>query len=163
MKHNSPLLLMLLPALCLFATATEIRQKTPAPQTSAGGSQSQEAIREILDLERQSKDAAVQRDPTFAQRTLADDYLGITPLGQVITKADTVAARKSGQLRYDSIDISDVVVRVYGNTAVVNGRVDVKGTMAGKDSSGPVLFTRVYVKKDGRWQSVAFQQTPIVP
>ena len=32
-----------------------------------------------------------------------------------------------------------------------------------KDSSGPVLFTRVYVKKDGRWQSVAFQQTPIVP
>jgi len=22
---------------------------------------------------------------------------------------------------------------------------------------------RVYVKKDGKWQSVAFQQTPIVP
>jgi len=23
------------------------------------------------------------------------------------------------------------------------------------------MFTRVYVKKDGRWQSVNFQQTPI--
>jgi len=159
MRHNSALLLMLLPVLCLFARATEIRQKTPAPQTSAGGSQSQEAIREILDLERQSKDAAVQRDPTFAQRTLADDYLGITPLGQVITKADTVAARKSGQLRYDSIDISDVVVRVYGNTAVVTARATVRGIDLGEEFNGSYRFTRVWIRRNGHWQAASYQAT----
>ena len=159
MKHNSPLLLMLLPALCLFATATEIRQRNPSPQASTGGSQSQEATCEILDLERQSKDAAVQRDPTFAQRTLADDYLGITPLGQVITKADTVAARKSGQLRYDSIDISDVVVRVYGNTAVVTARATVRGIDLGEEFNGSYRFTRVWIRRNGHWQAASYQAT----
>jgi len=159
MKHNSPLLLMLLPALCLFATATEIRQKTPAPQTSAGGSQSQEAIREILDLERQSKDAAVQRDPTFAQRTLADDYLELTHLCKVITKPDTVAARQSGQLRYASIDISDVVVRVYGNTAVVTARATVRGIDLGEEFNGSYRFTRVWIRRNGHWQAASYQAT----
>jgi hypothetical protein len=159
MRHNSPLLLMLLPVLCLFASATEIRQRNPSPQASTGGSQNQETIREILDLERQSKDAAVQRDPTFAQRTLADDYLGITPLGQVITKADTVTARKSGQLRYDSIDVSDVVVRVYGNTAVVTARATVRGIDLGEEFNGSYRFTRVWIRRNGHWQAASYQAT----
>jgi hypothetical protein len=33
--------------------------------------------------------------------------------------------------------------------------------VAGKDVDGQVLFTRVYVKKGGSWQSVAFQQTRV--
>jgi hypothetical protein len=158
MRHNSALLLMLLAVLCLFARATEIRQKNPLPQAT-GGSQSQETIREILDLERQFKDAAVQRDPTFSQRTLADDYLGITPLGQVITKADTVAARKSGQLRYDSIDISDVVVRVYGNTAIVTARATVKGIDLGEEFNGSYRFTRIWIRRNGHWQAASYQAT----
>src|SRR5438093_6188233 len=53
-------------------------------------------------------------------------------------------------------------VRVYGNTAMITGKTDVAGTMAGKDTKGQIMFTRVYVKKGGSWQSVAFQQT-LVP
>jgi hypothetical protein len=159
MRHNSPLLLMLVPVLCLLASATEIRQKSPSPQASTRGSQNQETIREILDLERQSKDAAVQRDPAFAQRTLADDYLGITPLGQVITKADTVAARKSGRLRYDSIDVSDLVVRVYGNTAVVTARATVRGIDLGEEFNGSYRFTRVWIRRNGHWQAASYQAT----
>ena len=47
------------------------------------------------------------------------------------------------------------------NTAVITGKVDVAGTMAGKDIKAQIMFTRVYVKKGGQWQSVAFQQTRI--
>ena len=53
------------------------------------------------------------------------------------------------------------MVRVYGNTAVITGKADVKGTLAGNDATGQYMFTRVYVKKGGQWQSVAFQQTRI--
>jgi hypothetical protein len=116
-------------------------------------------MRQILDLERQSKDAAVHRDAEFSQRTLADDYVAITPLGQVITKSDTVAARKSGQLRYDSIEISDVVVRVYGNTAVVTARADVKGRDLGEEFNGPYRFTRIWVRRNGQWLAVSYQAT----
>ncbi len=48
---------------------------------------------------------------------------------------------------------------VYGNTAVITGKANVKGTLGGKDTNGQIMFTRVYVKKGGSWQSVAFQQT----
>ncbi len=95
----------------------------------------------------------------FSQRTLAEDYVAITPLGQVTTKQDTVSARKSGQLRYDTIDVSDMVVRVYGDTAVVTARADVKGHQLGEDFSGPYRYTRVWVRRTGHWQAVSYQAT----
>ena len=128
----------------------------PRPQLDSGD---QATIREILDMERLSKEASLKRDPDFSQRTLADDYVAITPLGQVTTKQDTVSARKSGQLRYDTINVSDMVVRIYGDTAVVTARADVKGHQLGEDFSGPYRYTRVWVRRSGHWQTVSYQAT----
>ena len=160
MIHNRLRLLVLFTVFCLNAWTVDLRQQnSPSAQPTIAGSRDQGTIREILDLERQSKDAAVHRDPEFSQRTLADDYVAITPLGQVITKGDTVAARKSGQLRYDSIEINDVVVRVYGNTAIVTARANVKGTDLGEEFNGAYRFTRVWVRRNGRWLAASYQAT----
>ena len=119
----------------------------------------QAAIREIVDMERQAKEASLRRDVDFSQRTLADDYVAISPLGQVRTKQDSVSARRAGQLRYDTINITDMVVRVYGDTAVVTARADVKGHQLGEDFSGPYRYTRVWVRRSGHWQTVSYQET----
>jgi ketosteroid isomerase-like protein len=119
----------------------------------------QSTIREIVDMERQAREASLHRDPDFSQRTLAEDYVAITPLGQVTTKQDTVSARKSGQLRYEAINVSDMVVRLYGDTAVVTARADVKGHQLGEDFSGPYRYTRVWVRHNGHWQAVSYQAT----
>ena len=119
----------------------------------------QAAIREIVDMERQAREASIHRDAEFSRRTLAEDYVAITPLGQVTTKQDTVSARKNGQLRYDTIDVSDRVVRLYGDTAVVTARLDVKGHQLGEDFSGPYRYTRVWVRRTGHWQAVSYQAT----
>jgi ketosteroid isomerase-like protein len=119
----------------------------------------QTVIREIVDMERQAREASLQRDPDFSQRTLAEDYVAITPLGQVTTKQDSVSVRKNRQLRYDSIDVSDMVVRLYGDTAVVTARADVKGHQLGEDFSGPYRYTRVWVRRSGHWQAVSYQAT----
>ena len=132
---------------------------TLCARTQAGSPPDQESIREVVDLERQAKDAAIRRDVAFVERTLADDYVGIGPLGAVVTKADTVAARKLAQLRYDSFEVSEMVVRLYGNTAVVTARAEVKGSQLGEDFSGPYRFTRVWVRRSGRWQTVSYQAT----
>ena len=116
-------------------------------------------IREVVNMERQARDASLRRDADFSARTLADDYVAITPLGQVTTKQDTLSNRKSGQLRYDTIDVTDMVVRVYGDTAVVTARADVKGHQLGEDFSGPYRYTRVWVRRSGRWQAVSYQAT----
>jgi ketosteroid isomerase-like protein len=128
----------------------------PRPPADSGD---QEAIHEIIEMERQAREASLHRDADFSQRTLADDYVAITPLGMVTTKQDTVSARKSRQLRYDTIDVTDMVVRVYGDTAIVTARADVKGHQLGEDFSGPYRYTRVWVKKTGHWQAVSYQAT----
>lgn len=119
----------------------------------------QETIREIVEMERQAKEASLRRDAEFPQRTLAEDYVAISPLGQVTTKQEALSARKSGQLRYDTIDVSDMVVRLYGDTAVVTARADVKGHQLGEDFSGPYRYTRVWVRRSGHWQTVSYQAT----
>jgi hypothetical protein len=110
-------------------------------------------------MERQAKEASLHRDAEFPLRTLADDYVGITPLGQVTTKQETISARRSGQLRYESMNVSDMVVRLYGDTAVVTARADVKGHQLGEDFSGPYRYTRVWVRRNGHWQAVSYQAT----
>jgi ketosteroid isomerase-like protein len=128
----------------------------PRPGFESG---EQETIRQIVDMERQSKDASLHRDADFPSRTLAEDYVAITPLGQVTTKQETITARRSGQLRYEAMNVTDMVVRVYGDTAVVTARADVKGQQLGEDFSGPYRYTRVWVRRNGHWQAVSYQAT----
>jgi len=116
-------------------------------------------IREILDLENHTKEAALRNDAAFSQRMLAEDYIAIGPQGNVITKSDTLAARRGAQTHYDSMSLSELVVRVYGDTAVVTARVEVKGNNLGEDFSGPYRFTRVWVRRNGQWQTVSYQAT----
>ena len=154
MKHNRARLFVV-----MLALASAAQAKTTRPQANATGPREEEVVREIVDLERQAKDAAIHRDAAFSERTLAEDYVAISPLGQVIGKTETVAARKTAQLRYDSIEVTEMVVRLYGNTAVVTARADVKGRELGEEFSGPYRFTRVWVRRNGHWQTVSYQAT----
>jgi len=147
-------LLALLAAVPAFSA-----QHVPVHPRSSVESGEQASVREVVEMERLSKEASLHRDAEFSQRTLAEDYVAITPLGQVTTKQENVSARKSGQLRYQTIDVSDMVVRVYGDTAVVTARADVKGHQLGEDFSGPYRYTRVWVRRAGHWQAVSYQAT----
>ena len=57
-------------------------------------------------------------------------------------------------VKYDSL-----TVRIYGDVAVLRGIADNTGSMRGFPFSGKIRYTRVFVKRDGRWQAVAMQQT----
>jgi len=101
----------------------------------------------------------VKGDVATLEKQTSDDYTLINMYGQMSGKSQMVDNFKSGKTKLTSNNISDMKVRGYGNTAVITGKADVAGTMAGKDAKGQIAFTRVYVKKGGSWQSVAFQQT----
>jgi len=92
----------------------------------------------------------------------ADDFTLIQGNGAVSTKAETVEGYRSGKSRYQQMDLSDVKVRIYGNTAVVTGIVTYTGEQAGLKNTGiPARFTRVLVKRDGIWKQVVNQSTRI--
>ena len=104
---------------------------------------------------------SLKEDIDAVAKQTADDYTFININGQMSGKAQTLGAIKSGQIKLTQDDLSDMKVHVYGNTAVVQGKADVKGVVAGQPMTGPIAFTRVWVKKGGKWQSVAFQQTKV--
>jgi ketosteroid isomerase-like protein len=117
---------------------------------------------QIKKMEKDRAAAVVKGDVATLQGLTSDDYIFINAYGQLSDKATTMNGIKTGNIKLTSNEVSDLNVRVYGNTAVVTGKANSKGTIGGREMKGPVMFTRVYVKNNGKWQSVAFQQTPIV-
>ena len=118
---------------------------------------------EIKSLEQERNKAILNGDAAALDRMTAEDYTFITLRGELRTKSEIVKGFQSGSFKYESREISDLKVRVYGNTAVVTGRSNQKGAENGKDYSGDYRFTRVYVRKNGRWLTVALQTTLIKP
>jgi ketosteroid isomerase-like protein len=143
--------------LALVTYADAQRNRAPSVSLDAGTKD------EILELEKERNRAIISGDAVALERMTSDDYTFITLRGELRTKAEIVQGFKSGSFHYDSREISDLNVRVYGNTAIVTGRSIQKGKENGKDYSGDYRFTRVYVKQDGRWQTVALQTTLIQP
>ncbi len=114
---------------------------------------------EIRALETARNEAIVHGDAAALERMTSDDYTFITLRGELRTKAEIVKGFSTGAFKYASREISDLNIRVYGDAAVVTGRSTQKGTENGKDYSGDYRFTRVYVRQDGRWLTVALQTT----
>jgi ketosteroid isomerase-like protein len=108
-------------------------------------------------------DAMVKADLIALANTYADDYVFTDPAGRVSHKAELLDSFKRGVIKIRSQEISDVQVNVYGDVAVEVGKVMSQATRNGQDSGGTFRFTRVWVKRNRRWQTVAFQETRIIP
>lgn len=144
-------------AVAVIATVVAAGQARQPADPQAGVKQ------EIMRIENERNRAVVDGDAAALDRLTAADYSFITLRGELRTKDEIVKGFKSGSFHYDTRTISDLTVRVYGDTAVVVGRSSQKGTENGKDYSGDYRFTRVYVKQNGHWQTVALQTTLIQP
>ncbi len=98
-------------------------------------------------------------DTETLDRILAEDFIFTDPEGNLLTKAEWIADITSGDLTFESIHIDDLLVRMYGDAAVVNGRVTVKAQSKEGGFNGQNCYTDMYVKQGGRWQAVAEQAT----
>ena len=93
---------------------------------------------------------------------LADDYMAITPSGILQSKEQALSSLRSGALRFSSLEVSDRKIRIYGTTALVTSRAEVKATGPDGGMSGSYRYTRVYVKDSrGVWRIVSFEASKI--
>jgi uncharacterized protein (TIGR02246 family) len=120
-----------------------------------------DAERELTDLENQLAQAIAKGDTAFVSRVFGEDFVYTGVRGEVKAKQDIVAELKSGALKFELIKFDEIKVRPYGETAVVTGIATTKGRSAQGEISGRFRYTRVYVKRQGAWQLVAFQGTPV--
>jgi ketosteroid isomerase-like protein len=117
--------------------------------------------KQIEALEMQWRQAQMNNDVPLISRLLADDYIGITANGMVQTREEALAMYKTRALVFHRLDLTEVKVRVHGNTAVVTSRAEVEATHGGTNISGLYRYMRVYVRKQGCWKIVNFEVTRI--
>jgi ketosteroid isomerase-like protein len=116
----------------------------------------------IQDGEKQFQEAVLQGDVATFQRLCADDFTHTSHDGSFRTRAEWLKGRVQGKSSYVSYDVDDRQIRIYGETAVVTGLLKASWREADGDlASGQFRFLRVWVKRDDRWQAVAFQSTRI--
>jgi hypothetical protein len=58
-------------------------------------------------------------------------------------------------MRVEPFEPFDVQVRLYGDTAVVTGRMRQRFVLGGIRYANDVRYTDVYVKRKGKWQIVS--------
>lgn len=110
-------------------------------------------------LEMARGEALLHADTAALSRMVADDFIEISRLGTLRTKADNIREIGSGGLRLTTVKYDSLNVRVYGDIAILYGIADNTGTMRGMPFAGKIRYMRVFVRRDGRWQAVAMQHT----
>jgi len=68
---------------------------------------------------------------------------------------------KSGTLKIQSTEISDMKVRVFGESAIATYSTTDKGKYKDRDISGRYRWIDVFLHRAGKWQIVASQGTQI--
>jgi ketosteroid isomerase-like protein len=129
--------------------------------------------------------ASVEGDTQKVVASMTDDYLQ-TDISGLVQNKDTWLKNyfipvaeliKAGKFRWETYDLKDVEIRIHGDTGIVVGALEAKGSGARFDIErhtwvadpnasfyGKLRFTRVYIRRDGRWLLAALQNAvPISP
>ena len=81
--------------------------------------------------------------------------------GRVIDRSRFLNVIESGALSHESMESTDVEVRLHGDTAVVTGITTSKGQFMGQGFTTRERATDVLARLDGRWLCVFSQLTRV--
>ena len=109
------------------------------------------------------KQATMKKDGAALGKLLHPDLTYSHSSGMNETKADVLKSVTAGKSTVEAIDFSDTTVRVYGNTALIKGKVDIRNNNAGKSTTANLNILHVWVKGPQGWQMVARQATRLAP
>jgi ketosteroid isomerase-like protein len=146
----------------LCALSLLLALSAAAPAQEAGPEPKTKEAREVFAVLREWLGALARNDLPAVERIVADDYrITASAEGVVLDKTQDLAPLKSGEIKFETAEASDVDVRVFGDTAVVTGVARFRVNSGGRALNFAERFTDVYVKRKGRWQPVASHTTPL--
>jgi len=111
----------------------------------------------VLALEKTWAVAPRTGDLETVSEVVADDWLGVAPTGQTMTKGELLAMLASRPNVFSSTEYSEVNVSVFGSAAVVTSSFH----GVGEALELRQCYMRVYAKRGGRWRCVATQIVPV--
>lgn len=143
--------------LCLAVLAVTTATAAPAAAIPADLS---ESANQVLQRESQYTQGLLRGDIQLLESVFADTFVDTSASGKLRDKQQmlTIFAR---QVPPTSITETDRKIQVYGDTAVVTVKFDVKGLDAGKPYEFTGRATDVWVRRDGQWRCIAAHSSAI--
>ncbi|MFN0277488.1 MAG: nuclear transport factor 2 family protein [Pyrinomonadaceae bacterium] len=172
MKRNLFILVTLtIASLCMACGESGANSAGSKPANSAAGNANVAApvnpAAIEADIKKMMTDVAgalAKNDADAVEKFYADNYMLVNVDGSVQTRAERLAALRSGDVKYSSFAYSDSQVRVNpeGTGAVAITKATFKAVNKGKPLDGDFRVTHVWSKmKDGSWKMVNAQATKI--
>src|SRR5438477_4688963 len=117
---------------------------------------------EILGLEAERTEAMVRQDIKTLTGLLADDLSYTHSDGRTDTKESFLGLIAGPALRYLGVDYSNQEAIDCGDAVIVRGTARIKLLrQPGEPLDYLVSFLDVWARRDGRWQTVAWQATRV--
>ena len=153
-----PFIIRLFASLATFVIGVTVSNLWPAQRFDPFSNSATQ--QEVLSLEQQYLDAHVHRDRAALDRILSDDFTFWHCGRRVTRKAERLALMDDPDFTFISINTEGVEVKVKGDKAFVMGRARVLGRHNDREFLSPLYqYTRVFEKRQGRWQMVAVHAT----
>jgi hypothetical protein len=115
-----------------------------------------DAATAVANLENDAVRADLAGDPAFYRKVLADDWTRADSDGTWYSKAEVVKLMADGTSFKTSREaLSDLKVRVYGDTAVATYRDTYDIVFKGQHRAHSIIATDTFARIGGEWKQVA--------
>ncbi|HKA21397.1 MAG TPA: nuclear transport factor 2 family protein [Blastocatellia bacterium] len=137
----------MLTAILFFLVASTLSQSA---QQSAD-------VKELSGLENVWNNAHLRGDADTLESLWSEDLILQVTNMRPMTKAEALSMLRSSQMKFTWYDTSSLRIQVYGDVAVVTGRLDrIRESPQDNIVTDKFQFTKVYIRRSAKWQVVAW-------
>ena len=147
-----------------FTVETERRGKSKEPSTKPAAEDTA-TIQQVTQLVRDFLANVPKGEKQTFDNFFADDVIYTRSAGVTVTKADiikNIGVRATNEPQ-STFEADDFIVHPYGTTAVVNFRLVMHNIEDGNPTITFFRNTGTFLKRNGKWQVVAWQATKVPP
>src|SRR5436853_5276593 len=130
-------------------------------QTSLAKPDDSADVQELKRLEKVWNDAYVRADADALEQLCADDLVVTMTDMVVLNKRSSIAILRSGKVKFERYETSDLGTHVYDRAAVVTGRLQRTRSVQGREVNDEWRFTKVYIRRSGKWLVVAWHASTV--
>ena len=111
---------------------------------------------EVLKINEACNAAELRADISAMDSCETEDFTHTHANGMVEHKAEYLKGVGSGAHKFLLLDLSDLQVRSYGTSAIVEGRIHLRANNSGKIADVNNHLMTVWVKQQGKWREAAW-------